>query len=53
MTNTQLRIILIALIEAIQRKGTERDGNWGYPAFHEQLDMLLNALRSSGDPRES
>lgn len=33
------------LCSALQRRGTEQDGNWGWPAFHEELTQIRLSLR--------
>lgn len=38
------REALLELIDALLRKGTEQDGNWGFPSFHEQLRLIRHRL---------
>lgn len=35
---------LLRLIDALRRKDTEQDGNWGYPSFYEELDEIERLL---------
>lgn len=36
---------LLKLIDAIRRRGTEQDGNWGWPTFTEELKDIENILK--------
>lgn len=36
----RLERTLAVLMDAMDRKDTERDGNWGYPSFREELRGL-------------
>lgn len=40
----RLERIVAILMDALDRKGTERDGNWGYPPFKAELAELRFAL---------
>lgn len=40
----ETRKAVIRLIEAILRKNTEQDGNWGWPSFHQELRDILSSL---------
>ena len=33
----RLERVVVVLLDALDRKDTERDGNWGYPPFHQEL----------------
>lgn len=37
------------LCSALQRRGTEQDGSWGYPQFHEELTQIRLALSPSAE----
>ena len=52
MSNDDLRDILIELIDALLRKGTDQDGNWGFPPVREQLRRMLDKLSAlPADPQ--
>jgi hypothetical protein len=36
----QLEDIVLKLLDALDRKGTEQDGNWGRPSFHDEVKEL-------------
>jgi hypothetical protein len=40
----RLEGVVIKLCDALQRKGTERDGNWGYPRFEQELVEIKTDL---------
>ena len=37
--------ILYRLIDALLRKDTEQDGNWGHMTFHEELRLLKEIVK--------
>lgn len=39
-----LVVMLSKLIEALERKDTERDGNWGYMPFREEIAEMRAEL---------
>jgi hypothetical protein len=41
----RLERIAARLLDALWRKGTEQDGNWGYQNFREEVADLLAELR--------
>ena len=43
------REILIKLLDALERKDTERDGNWGYKPFHVEILELKARLEMAND----
>lgn len=48
MTNDRLQQLMLDLVNALLRQGTERDGNWGYPSTTEALQRIQGEL--AGDP---
>jgi hypothetical protein len=46
MTNDELRLVIMRLIDAILRKGTDQDGNWGHMSVREELRLLIAELAS-------
>lgn len=45
LSNSELREVLLRLIDALMRKDTERDGNWGYKNFYAELNELKDTLK--------
>lgn len=39
-----LLVMMAKLIDALLRKGTEQDGNWGYPSFRAELEEMRKSL---------
>ena len=39
-----LIVMLAKLVDALLRKGTAQDGNWGWPAFHDELREMQASL---------
>lgn len=39
---------LVRLVDALLRKDTAQDGNWGWPSFHEEL-VAIRATLSTDD----
>lgn len=45
----RLERLLDKLCFALERRGTEQDGNWGRPNFSEELREIRAALEDRGD----
>lgn len=54
MTDTDFLMVIVAkLVEALERKGTEQDGNWGYPMFKEELAEIKAELQKTPAVRKA
>lgn len=40
------RNMLIKLADALRRRGTEQDGNWGHPAFNSEVMEVIKTLEA-------
>lgn len=36
--------MLAKLLSALERKDTEKDGNWGYPSFKDEISEMTKAI---------
>lgn len=45
ITVTRAEGAILRLIDALRRKDSEQDGNWGFPSFYEELTQIENELR--------
>lgn len=39
-----LAVMMAKLIDALLRKGSEHDGNWGFPDFYDELRQMRESL---------
>lgn len=47
-----LAVMLAKLIDALLRKDTEKDGNWGYPSFEKELREMRQSLEDTDGLKE-
>lgn len=45
MSDTEyLTIMMAKLLHALKRKGTNQDGNWGFPSFGDEIEDMLKSI---------
>ena len=45
----ELKEVLLELIDALEKRDTEQDGNWGHKSFHQRLAELKAKLRGKDE----
>lgn len=44
-TNPEYTLLMLAkLLDALRRRGTAQDGNWGFPSFHEEIEEMHKSI---------
>lgn len=48
----RLERLVLKLAEALERKDTEQDGNWGWPTFFQELHDVKKTLQLAAEDRK-